>query len=116
MSVLSEALAFLGIVGDSDRYARRDSGMCRTREEQRELAAAMRALPGRFVGRLSARALERITGAAAAGRWEEAVEELITALCARSEAVTDHERGELRAVLEALNMDGDRIDGLPRHQ
>jgi hypothetical protein len=32
----------------------------------------MRALPGRFADRLSACALERIAGAAAAGRWKEA--------------------------------------------
>ncbi|TMQ91415.1 hypothetical protein ETD83_31060 [Actinomadura soli] len=36
------------------------------REEQRELADAMRSLPSRFEDRLPALALQRITGAAAA--------------------------------------------------
>jgi hypothetical protein len=45
--------------------------------------------------------------AAAAGRWEQAVYELIIALHARAEAVTDQDRVELRAVLEALEMPGE---------
>jgi hypothetical protein len=48
----------------------------------------MRTLPGRFADQLSARALDRTTAAAAAGRWEEAAEELIAALDARAEVVT----------------------------
>jgi serine/threonine protein kinase HipA of HipAB toxin-antitoxin module len=103
-------------VEDSDRYAWTDSGMARTRQEQQELAATMRRLPGRFADRLSARALERVTGAAAAGRWEEALDELITALHARAEVITADERAELRTVLAAMNMDGDRVDGLAQHQ
>jgi hypothetical protein len=62
-------------------------------------------------GRTSACALERITGAAA-GRWEEAIDELITVLHARAEAVTRTEHDELRAVLGALNMPGEHLDHL----
>jgi hypothetical protein len=112
MSVLNEALQFLGLAGGAARYWGPAPCASRPRQEQRELAATMRALPGRFADRLSASALERITGTAAAGRWEEAVDELITALCARAEAVTDQERDELRAVLEAMNMPGERVGGL----
>jgi histone H3/H4 len=74
------------------------AGTARTRQEQREFAATMRSLPGRYADRLSRGALERITGAAAAGRWQEAVEELIIALHARAESVTDAEHAELCAV------------------
>lgn len=101
MSVLNEALQVLGLAPGAARYCGPAPCASRPRQEQRELAATMRALPGRFADRLSASALERITGAAAAGRWEEAVDELITALHTRAEAVTDQERDELRAVLEA---------------
>jgi hypothetical protein len=112
MSVLNEALQFLGLAGGVARNRGPAPCASRPRQEQRELAEAMRALPGRFADRLSASALERITGAAAGGRWEEAVEELITALHARAEAVTDQERDELHAACEAMNMDGERVDGL----
>jgi hypothetical protein len=60
----------------------------------------MRGLPDRFAGRVSARTLARITEAVAAGRWEQAVDDLITALNARAEAITSHERDEMRAVLD----------------
>jgi hypothetical protein len=114
MGVLNEALEFLGIAGGSNRYGGQGSGTAR--QEQQELAATMRALPGRFADRLSACARERVTGVAAAGRWEEAVDELVAALHARVEAVTAAEREELRTVLVTMNMDGDRVDGLPRRQ
>lgn len=112
MGVLAEVLALLGLVEDAGRYGRPGSGLARTREEHRELAEMMRGLPGLFTDRLSGSALERITGLAAAGWWEEAVDELITALHARAEAVTHAERAKLRAVLQALNMSGERVDAL----
>lgn len=43
---------------------------------------------------------------------EGGVDELITALHARAEAVTDQECEQLRAVLEALEMPGERADAL----
>jgi hypothetical protein len=78
----------------------------------RELAQAMRHLPGRYTDRLGPRTLQRVTSAAAAGQFEKAVEQLIRSLRARAEPVTADERDELRAVLEAMNMPDDRIDGL----
>jgi hypothetical protein len=112
MSVLNEALELLGIAGGSTRYRRQESGMTRTRQEQRELAETMRTLPGRFADRLPTRKLQQVTGAAAAGQWEEAVEKLITALRVRSEMITRAEREELCAVLEALNMPREHLDPL----
>jgi hypothetical protein len=115
MSVLSEALEFLGLAADSDASAGRyELRVARTRKEQRELAEAMRGLPGRFADRLSARTVEQVRGAAAAGRWEQAIDELIMALDTRAEMVTDQEREELRAVLEALDMPGEQVDALLR--
>jgi hypothetical protein len=112
MSVFNEALELLGLAGGSARYRRQEFAMTRTRQEQRELAETMRTLPGRFADRLSARTLQQVTGAAAAGRWEEAVEALIIALQARTEMVTRAEREELCAVLEALNMPREHLDVL----
>ena len=113
MNVLNEALELLGLAGGSnERPERNELAMARTRNEQRELAERMRRLPGRFADRLSARTLKQVTDAAAAGRWEQAVDELITALRVRAEAVTDRERAELHAVLEALSMPVERVDAL----
>jgi hypothetical protein len=77
----------------------------------RELAQTMRHLPGRYTDRLGPRTLQRVTRAAA-GQFEKAVERLIWSLHAREEPVTADERDELCAVLEAMNMPDDRIDGL----
>jgi hypothetical protein len=113
MSVLNEALEFLGLAGDSNaRNGRYEPSMAKPRKEQRDLAEAMRRLPGRYADRLSARTLQRITAAAAAGQWEKAVNELITALHARAEAVTAAERDDLHALLNALNMPVQRVDNL----
>jgi len=113
--VLSEALEFLGLAGGAEAGANRSVRVqARTREEQRELAEAMRGLPGCFADRLSARAVEEVRSAAAAGRWEQAVDELIIALHARAEAITDQERGELCAVLAALDMPVERVEALLR--
>lgn len=110
--MLSEALAYLGIATGPHHYDRQ-SCSAMTRQAQRELAAKMRVLPGRFADRLPARALERIIGAAAAGRWEEAVDDLITVLHTRGAAITVCEREELRTVLEAMNMAGGHLDTVP---
>jgi hypothetical protein len=109
MSVLNEALEFLGLTSDSAPRRRYELRIERTRKEQRELAATMRRLPGRFSGRLSARTVEQIHALAAAGRWEQAIDELITALHTHDAAVTGAERAELRAALLALDMSVDRI-------
>jgi hypothetical protein len=80
------------------RRCRPESGIAVSRQAQRDLAARMRTVPGRFTGRLSAAALERVRSAAAAGRWEEAIEELITALGASAEPITSEDHHELSAV------------------
>lgn len=85
--MLHEALAYLGIAAGPHQYARAGAGTGMTDQEHRELAAQMRALPARFADRLSAGARERVT-IAAAGRWEDAVDELLTALVARAEIIT----------------------------
>jgi hypothetical protein len=66
---------------------------------------------GRFAGRLPVRTVAEVRGAAAAGRWERAVDELITALRTHAQVISVEEHEELRAVLRALNMPADRVDG-----
>ena len=70
----------------------------------------MRRLPGHYADRVAPRTLRRITGAAAAGQW--AVDQLITALRFGPAPVTADERDELRAVLKALGMPGERVKAL----
>jgi hypothetical protein len=111
LSVPQEALAYLGVAG-SYRYDRPSPGAALTRQEQRELAATMRALPGRFADRLSESALERVQVAAAEARWEQAVEDLITALSVRIAPVTADEREQLHAGLAAMNMACEQLDAL----
>jgi hypothetical protein len=112
MSVLNEALEFLGLGGDSAPHERYELRIVRTRKEQRELAATMRRLPGCFAGRISGRTVERIQASAAAGRWEQAIDELLTALHTHDAPVTGVERAELRAALVALDMSADRVGHL----
>jgi hypothetical protein len=69
MSVLSEALEFLGLAeGSKVRNVRYESGMAKPRKEQRELAEAMRR-PARYADGPPARTLEKIKSAAASGQW-----------------------------------------------
>lgn len=82
---------------------------------RRDLAQAMRQLPGRYTDRLDARTLDRITRACAAGQWEKAVLRLISALRVRAQRITAAERDDLRALLQALRMPGDRVDTLALH-
>jgi thioredoxin-like negative regulator of GroEL len=113
MSVLHEALEFLGLAAGSGAPGDQcELGMARTRKKQRELAERMRRLPGRFGDRLSARTLAEVRRSAAAGQWEKALDKLITGLHARGEAVSVEEREELLAVLRALDMPRERVDGL----
>lgn len=113
MGLLNEALTLLGLTADWDASAgRHELSVPKTRAEQRELAEAIRRIPGRYGNRLSARAREQVTAAAGAGQWEEAIDHLITALRARAETITVGEGEELRDVLEALNMPADCLDAL----
>lgn len=111
MAVLAETLVYL-VAGSKIRRRWQGENMSGTRRQQRELAKVMRRLPARYADRLPVRALERITGAAAAGQWETAVDRLIRALRSRAETVTPDERDELRALLEAMDMPGERADTL----
>jgi hypothetical protein len=107
-------LELLGLAGGSmDGQERTELSMARTRSEQRELADRMRRLPGLFADRISARTLKKVSDAASAGAWEQAVDDLIVALQARAEPVTDQERIELHLVVEALCMPAERVDALP---
>jgi len=81
--------------------------------EHRELAQTLRRLPSCFRDRLPQPTLRRVTKEAASGRWEKAVELLVTALHTRAAPVTAAERDELRAVATALAMPAERVDGLP---
>jgi hypothetical protein len=83
-----------------------------TRTESQKLAEAMRRLPGQYADRVAPRTLRRISGAAAAGQWEWAVDRLMIALRFGPVPVTAGEREELRAVLIALGMPGERVDVL----
>jgi hypothetical protein len=82
MNVLQEALAYLALTGPRN-CGRLGASTALTHQEHRELAVRMRALPTRFADRLSTGARERVRTAAAAARWENAVDELLTALLAR---------------------------------
>lgn len=117
MNMLNEALEFLGLGTDSDTHGGPYKLiMPRTREEQRELAEAMRQLPGRFADRVPAHALDQVNIAAAAGRWEQAVDKLISALHDCGEAITDQEHDKLHAVLQALDMPGERLHASMGHR
>jgi hypothetical protein len=116
MSVLDEALEFLGLSAGSHPHGPCELAMPGTRTEQRELAEAMRRLPDRFAGRVSAQAREQINAAAATGRWEQAVDRLVTALRTNGEPLGDQDYELLSAVLRALNMSGERLDALVRRQ
>jgi hypothetical protein len=72
--------------------------------EQREVARAVRCLPGRFTDRLPERTLQRISIAASGGQWERVMADLIASLRAHNQSVTPEERDQLHALLEALNL------------
>ncbi|TDC45325.1 hypothetical protein E1281_30700 [Actinomadura sp. KC345] len=73
----------------------------------------MRRLPGRFQDRLPPTVLERITGGAASGQWEKAIDQLVMALYMRDAPVSAVERAELRGALRALGLPTRRVDRLP---
>jgi hypothetical protein len=116
VGLLNEALAFLGLTADSAAGAGRyELAVPKTRAEQRELAEAMREIPGRYAARLSARSVEEITATAAAGQWEKAIDQLIIALHARAEIITAGEREELGGVLKVLGMSAECLEALLVH-
>jgi hypothetical protein len=83
-----------------------------TLRQRRELAGVMRGLPGRYTDRVPTSTLRQITGSAAAGQWEQAVDQLITVLDRLAPGITPQERDELWALSTALNMPVERVDVL----
>ncbi|WP_345469097.1 hypothetical protein [Actinoallomurus oryzae] len=83
-----------------------------TVEQRRELAALMRDLPGRYSDRLPASTFRQVKGSAAAGQWEQALDQLITVLGRLARGVTPAERDELRMISAALDMPVGRVEAL----
>jgi hypothetical protein len=80
--------------------------------DHRELVRAIRELPDRYCDRVPAHTLRQIIDAASAGKWENAIDQLVMSLYARAESVTCWEREELRKMLKAMNMPGNCVDNL----
>ncbi|SEG84515.1 hypothetical protein SAMN04489712_11717 [Thermomonospora echinospora] len=113
MAVWKDARWLARLAGEQLKGRRRyDIAGTPTQAENQELAEVMRRLPERYADRLTPRTLQGISGAAAAGQWEQAVDRLLAALRARSAPVTAGERDELHMVLAALRMPADRVDAL----
>lgn len=115
MAVLTEALWVVRLLGGRGTPRRRRYAIRRetpTRQESRELAAAMRRLPARYADRIGLRLQQKVTEAAASGEWERAIDQLIAALRSRSAPVSADERDELQSVLRALHMPGGAVDAL----
>jgi hypothetical protein len=113
MSVVSEALEFLGLSTRARPDGLREEfTLPRTRTEQRALAATMRRLPARFVGRLPARTLEGVQRIASRGRWEQALDKLLSALHTNGTPLTHEDAMQLRTVLHALQMSDEPMAGM----
>jgi thioredoxin-like negative regulator of GroEL len=106
---------FAHITGGSAAWQdnRQATGLAPTHKEHRDLAEAMRRLPGRYAGRLPAATVDQVTAAAATGRWEQALDQLIGSLTACTEPITTTEREQLETLLTAMHMRDDRLDSLP---
>jgi hypothetical protein len=72
----------------------------------------MRGLPGRYTDRVPTNTLRQITGSAAAGQWEQAVDQLISVLDRLAPGITRQERDDLRALSSAMDMPAERVDVL----
>jgi hypothetical protein len=83
-----------------------------TPRQRRELAGMMRGLPGRYTDRVPTNTLRQITGSAAAGQWEQAVDQLISVLDRLAPGITRQERDDLRALSSAMDMPAERVDVL----
>src|SRR3954471_13905177 len=112
MAVWSEALWLVRLAGGRVTRRRRYRPASATPQERRRLATAMRVLPSQYADRLAPRPVQRITAAAAAGQWEDAVEALINALGSASVPITAAERDQLRTVADALGLATDHLNAL----
>jgi hypothetical protein len=72
--------------------------------DERRLAGRAYALPGRFADRLDPADLAIVRGYAEAGEWAEEIGLLLACVSAARQPVTAVERGELMALLEAMDM------------
>ncbi|MEV5754495.1 hypothetical protein AB0L00_42375 [Actinoallomurus sp. NPDC052308] len=114
MAVWTTALWVVRRTGDRmiQRWRYQIESTPTTPRQRRELAGAMRGLPGRYTDRIPTSTLRQITGSAATGRWEQAVDQLITVLDRLAPGITTRERDELRALSTALDMPVERVEVL----
>ncbi|MER7547271.1 hypothetical protein ABTW95_30110 [Spirillospora sp. NPDC127506] len=113
MSTMEQFMQLLGLNAERSGLASPQAIEQRSGLPHCGVAELLRGLPGTYRDRLPHRALRRITGFLAQGRWETAVEELVTALQAFHAPVSPAERENLRTLLHALGMPAHRVDALP---
>jgi hypothetical protein len=69
-----------------------------------EVIERAEALPDRFAGRIRPEDLDGLRSMARAGEWRELVDLLVASLGSAGAAVTAGERGELRSLLDAMDL------------
>ncbi|MCO5967634.1 hypothetical protein NDW01_04435 [Actinoallomurus sp. WRP6H-15] len=94
------------------RRRRRLASVAVSRTAGGQLAQQLRALPGHYADRLPARTTRRVEQAAAAGEWEDAVEQAITGLASRAAPVSTAERDQLTELADELGLSGARTADL----
>lgn len=77
-----------------------------------ELAVRAAAPPEQFAGRLSESALRTISSARDGGEWGEEIDNLVAALTKSRASVSRGEWGELKTLLEEMEMPVDSLRGL----
>ena len=77
-----------------------------------EVIERAEALPARLAGRVRPEDLDALRSMARAGEWRELVGLLVASLGSTGAPVTAGERGELRSLLEAMDMPGTSLADL----
>ena len=77
-----------------------------------EVIERAEALPDRFAGRIRPEDLDGLRSMARAGEWRELVDLLVASLGSAGAAVTAGERGELRSLLDAMDLPTAALAGL----
>jgi len=77
-----------------------------------EVIERVEALPARFAGRVRPEDLDGLRSMARAGEWRELVDLLVASLGSTGAPVTAGERGELRSLLDAMDMPGTSLASL----
>jgi len=77
-----------------------------------EVIERAEALPARFAGRVRPEDLDGLRSMARAGEWRELVDLLVASLGSTGAPVTAGERGELRSLLDAMDMPGTSLASL----